>query len=98
MASSKELSTAQLLSRIAAGIAGGYCFVLGVTTLGIVLATGLGMSYTDAQTLMYLMAFLIYTFAFCWAFIHRSLLTICLCLIGGGAVMTALGWWLGNHA
>jgi len=56
------------------------------------------MSYTDAQTLMYLMAFLIYTFAFCWAFIHRSLLTICLCLIGGGAVMTALGWWLGNHA
>jgi len=102
MASSKELSAAHLLSRIAAGIAGGYCFVLGVTTLGIALGITLGitlgMSYTDAQTLMYLVAFLIYTAAFCWAFIHRSLLTICLLLIGGGGVMTALGWWLGNYA
>ncbi len=98
MASSKELSVLHLLSRISAGIAGAYCFVFGVTTLGITLGLGLGMSYTDAQTLMYLLAFLIYTTAFCWAFIHRSLLTIWLFLIGGGGVMTALGWWLGNHA
>ncbi len=97
MASSKALAASDLLSRIIAGIAGGYCFVLGVTTLGIAVGIQLGMPYTEALTLMYLLAFLIYTAVFCWAFVHRSMLNVWLLLLGGGTVMTTFGWWLGNH-
>lgn len=96
MTNSSELTAFHIASRIAASFAGGYCFVWGFTTLGIAFATLLGMPYMEAQTLLYLIAFLVYLTAFCWAFAESRLILVWSVLAGGGAVMTILGWWLGH--
>jgi len=84
-----------ILSRVGAALLGGYCFVWGFTTLGIALAVTLGMSFGEARTLFYLLAFLLFTAVFCWAFATASLGRAWLLLAGGGAVMTLLGCcWL----
>jgi hypothetical protein len=85
---------AQIVSRIAAALLGGYVFVWGFTTLGIVLGLALGASYGDAQTTVYLLAFLLFLAVFLWAFASRSLTRVWLLLAGGGAFMTGLAWLL----
>jgi hypothetical protein len=82
------------VARIAASLAGGWAFVWGFVTLGIALLLMGGMSYADAQTLVYLLAFLIYLVTFCWSFTAASAIRVWLVLLGGGSTMTALAWWL----
>ena len=84
----------QVVSRIAAALLGGYGFVWGFTTLGIVLGMAMGARYGDAQTTAYLLAFLIFLVAFLWAFAARSLAKVWLLLAGGGALMAGLASWL----
>ena len=85
-----SLSRRHVVSRIAASLLGGYAFVWGFTTLGIALLLAAGMNYGDAQTLVLLLAFLVFLAVFCWAFAASSLVRVWAVLAGGGAVMTAV--------
>jgi hypothetical protein len=84
-----------VVSRIAAALLGGYAFVWGFTTLGIVLAMAAGATYGTAQTSVYLLAFVVFLAAFLWAFAARSVARVWAALAGGGALMTGLAWLLG---
>ncbi len=84
----------QISARVAAGIIGGWAFVWGFVTLGIATLPGAGLSYEDARTLAYLLAFLVYLVVFCWAFAAASVTRVWLVLAGGGAAMTGLAWAL----
>ena len=86
----------QVASRIGASLLGGWLFVWGLATLGIVSLLAAGMPYPDAQTLVYLLAFLVFLAALCWSFATASVTRAWLVLAGGGAAMTALAWWLGG--
>jgi hypothetical protein len=89
---------AHVVSRIAAALLGGYAFVWGFTTLLIAAGMTLGARYGDAQTTAYLLAFVVFLIAFLWAFAARSVLRVWALLAGGGAVMTAIAWWLAPGA
>jgi hypothetical protein len=86
------LSPRHILSRVAASLLGGYVFVWGFTTLGIMLCVAAGMPYGEAQTLAYLLAFLVFLTVFCWAFAAASLARIWTVLAGGGLAMTGAAW------
>lgn len=89
---SASLSPKLIVSRIAASLLGGYAFMWGFTTLGIALLLVAGMGYDQAQTLAYLLAFLVYLVCFCWAFVAASAVRVWVVLAGGGAAMTLAGW------
>jgi len=80
--------------RVSAGLIGSYAFAWGVITLGIALCLVLGLPYEDAKILLYLLCFLVFVAAFCWAFTAQSLARVWLTLAGGGGVMTLVGWLL----
>jgi hypothetical protein len=86
-------------SRVAAALLGGWVFVWGFVTLAIVLLLRAGMPFSDARTLAYLLAFLVYLAAMCGSIAARRAWRAWLALAGGGAAMTALAWWLArtNH-
>jgi hypothetical protein len=94
MSATATVSTAHIISRVAAGLAGGWVFVWGCTTLGIALGLLAGVSYREAVGLAYLLAFLLFLVVFCWAFAAASLLRVWLVLAGGGAVMSLFAWAL----
>ena len=83
-----------IVSRIAASLLGGWVFTWGFASLGIVLLVAAGMSYREAQTLLFLLAFLVFLALFCWSFAAASLARVWLVLGGGGASMTAAAWAL----
>jgi hypothetical protein len=91
---SLTLGRAHVASRIAASLLGGYAFVWGFTTLGIVLGLALGMPYGEAQALLFLLAFLVFLICFCWAFVAKSSARVWAVLAGGGALMTGAAWVL----
>ena len=91
-------SAARIVARIAAAVFGGWAFVWGFVTLSIAALLRAGMPYADAQTLAYLLAFLVYLSAFCWAFATRSALRAWIVLGGGAAAMTGLALWLAPAA
>jgi hypothetical protein len=91
--SSERLPALAIASRVTAALLGGYAFVWGFTTLGITLGVAAGMPYTEAQTLLYLLAFLVFVTVFCWAFAAASAVRVWPLLAGGGGLMT-LGAWL----
>ena len=84
----------QILSRIAAGVLGGYAFTWGFISLGIPLLLAAGMRFGDANTLSTMLGFLVFLGAFCWAFAASGLARIWTVLAGAGALMTLAGWWL----
>jgi hypothetical protein len=84
-------------SRILASVFGGWLFTWGFVTLGIACAVGLGMSYGDARTLLYLLAFLVFLGMFLWAFAAASVARVWLLLGGGGAAMTGAAWLLSQR-
>lgn len=88
------LSPVQVGSRVAASLLGSYAFVFGFVTLGTALGVAAGMPYGEAQTLSYLLAFLLFAVCFCWAFLPVSALRVWGVLLGGGAAMTGAGWLL----
>lgn len=83
----------QIASRVAAAMFGSYAFVWGFVTLVAVLGTASGMSFGDARTFGYLLAFLVFVVCFCWAFAARSVVRVWLVLAAGAVVMSALGWF-----
>lgn len=84
---------AELVLRITASLLGGYAFVWGFVALGTIVGIAAGLSYGEAQTLMYLLAFLLFTAVFCWAYVAKSVFRVWAVLGGGGVVMTAIAWF-----
>ena len=89
---SHSLNTRSVLARIAASLLGGYAFIWGLVTLGIALLVAAGMPYDEAQTLLFLLAFLVFLACFCWAFAAASVVRVWAVLAGGGAAMTGAAW------
>lgn len=83
-----------LVSRIAAALLGGYAFTWGFVALGIALLVAGGVSFHEAQKLLYLLAFLLFLGLFLWAFAAPRLGRVWAVLAGGGASMTAAAWLL----
>lgn len=89
-----HITTGQVVSRIAAGVLGGYSFIWGFTTLTIAVALAARRSYGEAQTTAYLLAFLLFLAAFLWAFTAKRVALVWAVLGGGGALMTGIAWAL----
>jgi hypothetical protein len=85
---------ARVVSRVAASVLGGYAFVWGFVCAGVALLVRAGMPYGEAQTLLYLLAFLAYLVCFCWAIAATSLVRVWGVLVGGAAGMSLLAWGL----
>lgn len=93
-AASMTTTSLSITSRVAASLLGGYAFVWGFTVLGVALLMLAGMSYHEAQTLVYLLAFLVFLAIFCWAFVTSKVWRVWAVLAGGGVVMTGAAWLL----
>jgi len=89
---------ALVTSRIAASLLGGYTVVWGFTTLSITLGVIACMRYGEAQTLAFLLAFLVFLVCFLWTFVAASVTRAWAVLAGGGALMSAAAWLLARHA
>jgi hypothetical protein len=81
-----------IASRIAASLLGGYAFVWGFVSLGVVLLVAAGVRYGEAQTTLFLLAFLLFVGLFCWAYVEASVWRVWAVLAGGGAAMTVAAW------
>ncbi|MEC8848234.1 hypothetical protein [Methyloversatilis discipulorum] len=92
--SAQALPVRIVLARVLAGVFGGYLFVWGFSTLIIGVLVAAGVGYGEAQTGVMLVAFLVFLCVFCWAFAARRLIQVYALLFGGGALMSALAWWL----
>ncbi len=86
--SQQSISIAQVSSRIAAAILGGYVFTWGLIAFGVALLFAAGMEFHDAESLGYIIGFLVYVTVFLWAFASRNLKRVWLLLVGGGVLMT----------
>lgn len=94
MAATASTPALQVISRVAASLLGGWLFVWGLTVLGISLGVWAGADYRQMESLMYLLAFLVFLVVFCWAYAAVSLKRVWLVLAGGGTLMTAAAWLL----
>ena len=81
-------------SRVLAAVGGGWTFAWGFVVLAIALGRRAGLSYADAQTVSWLLVFLVYVATVCWAFAVASVARAWIVLAGGGLSMTLAGWWL----
>ncbi|CAN7153874.1 hypothetical protein [Acidovorax sp. Leaf78] len=86
------VSRLNIVSRIAAGVLGGYAFTWGFIALAIGLLFAARMEFHDAEALGYIVGFIIFLVAFVWAFAAASVKRVWLVLAGGGAVMTGAAW------
>jgi len=91
---SKQLTATHLIARIAASLLGSYAFVWGFVSLGVAVGVRAGMPYEEAQTLVFLLAFLVFLTCFCWAFVAARLAIVWTVLLGGGALTTAAAFVL----
>lgn len=85
--SQQTIAIAQVGSRIAAAILGGYVFTWGFIALGVALLFAAGMEFHDAEHLGFIIGFLVYLTVFLWAFASRSVARAWLLLAGGGILM-----------
>jgi hypothetical protein len=92
-----KASPSHIVSRVAASLVGGYAFTWGFVALAIALLLIVGMSYDEALTLVYLLAFLVLLFVFCWSFVAASLTRVWVVLAGGGVAMTVAAWLLSRN-
>jgi hypothetical protein len=91
---SRQRSAWHIVSRVCAGLLGSYAFTWGFIAL---LSTSLlhaGLEFHEATDLAFMLGFLVFLTALCFAFVARSLTRVWLVLAGGGASMTLAGWWL----
>jgi len=88
------LTPRHIASRTAVAILGGYAFTWGVIALGIALMYSAGMEFHDAEHLSYIIGLLVFLTAFLVAFATQALRKVALVLVGGGALMSALAWWV----
>jgi hypothetical protein len=90
-ASSSSITPRIVVSRTAAGLLGGYAFVWGFIAFGMAGLFALGMPFHDTEHLCAILGLLIYATIFMWAFAARNLTKVWVVLLGGGALMAALG-------
>ncbi|MET0293151.1 MAG: iron uptake protein [Steroidobacteraceae bacterium] len=83
----------EILLRTATGLLGGWAFTWGFVTLGIVALVAAGVGYEDAQTGVYLLAFLLYLTLFCWSFGTRRPVRAFTTIALGAAVLSGAAWW-----
>lgn len=88
------VNAARVLLRVTASLLGSYLFVWGFISLGIPLGVASGLPYDDSQSLLFMLALLLFVACFCWAFTARSARHVWLCFVAGGAFMTLAGWLL----
>lgn len=81
-----------ILSRIFAALLGGYAFVWGFSSLGIVGLAALGVDFHEAETGVLMLAFLVFLGVFLWAFASSSVARVWAVLAGGGVFMTLSAW------
>ena len=93
-AQGRTTAPARVASRVAASVLGGYVFVWGLVSAGVALLVKAGLPYGEAQTALYLLAFLVYLACFCWALAAASPIRVWSVLAGGGLGMTLLAWLL----
>lgn len=89
-----QRSTWLVVSRVAASLLGGWLFVWGGHALGLALLLRAGMTFSDVQSLLGILSFLVFLGVFCWSHGEPSLKRVWAVLAGGGAIMTLLGWLL----
>jgi hypothetical protein len=92
--STNTFTISHVVSRIAASLLGSYAFVWGFASFGCALGLAAGMTFDDARTLLFLLAFLVFLACFFWAFACARLLRVWAVLLGGGALMTVAAWLL----
>lgn len=91
MPSSSGAHRRQIAARAAAAALGGYAFGWGVCAALTSLLFAAGVEFHDAEFLGVAAAVLAYLAAFLWAFAARGIGRVWLVLVGGGALMAALG-------
>ncbi len=100
-AAKPQLNVVQPLAaanRFAAAIIGGYLFAYGFTALATLMGFGLGLPYSEAQVLAWMLGALVYLGAMLWGFVPRTAALAWAVLAGGGAVMGAAAWALSRLA
>jgi len=88
------LTPRHIASRTAVALLGGYAFTWGIVALGVAGLYAAGMEFHDAEHLSYIIGLLVFLTAFLVAFATRALGRTALVLVGGGALMSAVAWWL----
>ena len=82
----------QIVSRVAAGVLGGYVFTWGFIALSIALLFAARLDFHDAEAVGGILGLLLFLVVFLWAFAAPSVARVWLVLAGGGAVMTGAAW------
>jgi len=77
----------QIVSRIAAGVLGGYAFTWGFIALSVTLLFAARLEFHDAEVLGSIIGFILFLVAFLWAFAATSVTRVWVVLAGGGALM-----------
>jgi hypothetical protein len=93
-ATATRISAAQIASRIAAAVLGGWAFTWGFVSLAVAGLVAAGQPYTEAHTAAMLLAFIVFLVAFCWSFAAASITRVWAVLAGGAALMTVAAWLL----
>lgn len=86
----------QILSRCLAALVGGWSFTAGLVVFGAAALVSAGLPYAEAQTAMYLVAFLAWLGVICWTFAVRRVASAWLVLLGGAAVLGGAGLWIAH--
>ncbi|HYM87067.1 MAG TPA: iron uptake protein [Pseudoxanthomonas sp.] len=81
----------QLAARIAAAVLGGYVFAWGFIAACASLMFAGGMDFHDAEFLGSLLGVMAFLIAFLWTFAARRLWVVWAVLVGGGALLAAVG-------
>lgn len=83
-----------VVARLAAALLGSYAFTWGFVALGVAGLAALGVDFHEAETVLLLLAFLVFLPLFLWAFAAASLARVWAVLGGGAVFMTAVAWGL----
>ncbi|MCR6651375.1 MAG: iron uptake protein [Cellvibrionaceae bacterium] len=76
----------------AASVLGSYAFAWGFSAFGIAGLVALGVDFHEAETGILISALLVLLGVFIWSFSVRKVNRIWVMLVGGGLIMTMLGW------
>ena len=82
-----RFAAANVVSRIAAGVLGGYAFTWGFIALGMAILFKSGMEFHDAEHFAYIVGLLIFLAVFLWSFAARAIARVWIVLLGGGVLM-----------
>jgi hypothetical protein len=86
------------MNRFAAAIIGGYLFAYGFTALATLAGFRVGLPYSEAQVLAWMLGAFVYLGAILWGFVPRSTMQAWFGLAGSGAAMGAAAWILSRWA